>query len=76
MNISVLKNTFLQLLRNLAMTNRMLSIAIFFFLFTSLPACKVKEGCPTKGFTNNMENSTKHGKSNLFDKKMRKKVKK
>ena len=68
MNIFVLKNTFPQ--------SRMLGIAIFFLLFTSLPACKVKEGCPTKGFTNNMENSTKHGKSNLFDKKMRKKVKK
>ncbi len=68
MNLSVLKNISPQL--------RTLGIAIFFLLFTSLPACKVKEGCPTKGFTNNMENSTKHGKSNLFDKKMRKKVKK
>ncbi len=52
-----------------------ISILIFFLAMTALPACKVKEGCPTKGFTNTMEKTTKHGKSNLFDKKMRKKMK-
>lgn len=67
MNISVLKNT---------SAFRLLGIALFFVFFTILPSCKVKSGCPTSGFTNNMDNSTKHGKSNLFDKKMRKKVKK
>jgi hypothetical protein len=51
------------------------SLLIFFVAITALPACKVKEGCPTKGFTNTMEKTTKHGKSNLFDKKMRKKMK-
>lgn len=67
MNLSVLKNI---------SSFRLLGIATFFFLFTILPSCKVKSGCPTKGFTNTMESTTKHGKSNLFDKKMRKKVKK
>ena len=67
MNLPVLKNT---------SACHLLGIALFFCFFTILPACKVKEGCPTKGFTNTMESTTKHGKSNLFDKKMRKKVKK
>lgn len=44
--------------------------------FFTLSACKVKEGCPTKDYTNAMEKNTKRGKSNLFDKSMRKKVKK
>lgn len=68
MNISVFKNMTPQY--------RLLGIFIFFLSFTVLPSCKVKEGCPTKSFTNNMENTSKRGKSNLFDKKMRKKVKK
>lgn len=46
---------------------------MLFIIATS--ACKVKEGCPTKNYTNSMEKTTKHGKSNLFDKKMRKKMK-
>ncbi len=48
-------------------------LLILFIVATS--ACKVKEGCPTKNYTNSMEKTTKHGKSNLFDKKMRKKMK-
>ena len=65
-------------LKNIPRSFRMPSgayLLAFFLAFTALPACKVKEGCPTKGFTNTMEKTTKHGKSNLFDKKMRKKMK-
>ncbi len=45
-------------------------------LFTvSLPACKTKSGCPTGDFTNRMDSKkTKRGKSNLFDKSMRKRM--
>jgi hypothetical protein len=42
----------------------------------SLPACKTKSGCPTSGFTNTMEKNTKGGNTQLFPKKMRKKMKK
>ena len=42
----------------------------------ALPACKTKSGCPTSGFTNSMEKNTKGGNSQLFPKKMRKKMKK
>lgn len=44
-----------------------------FILFFS--ACRAGSGCPTKGMTNNMEKTTKHGKSQLFDKGMRRKMK-
>jgi hypothetical protein len=51
--------------------------AIVFGLLTmALPACKTKSGCPTSGFTNSMEKNTKGGNSQLFPKKMRKKMKK
>jgi hypothetical protein len=51
-------------------------MALFCSILTiSLPSCKVKEGCPTKSFTNTMDKNSKHGKSNLFDKKMRKQMK-
>jgi hypothetical protein len=42
----------------------------------ALPACKTKSGCPTSGFTNSMEKNTKGGNTQLFPKKMRKKMKK
>ncbi len=45
-------------------------------LTMALPACKTKSGCPTSGFTNSMEKNTKGGKSQLFPKTMRKKMKK
>jgi hypothetical protein len=47
------------------------------FLAT-LPACKTKEGCAAsqKSYVNSMEKSSKRGKSNLFSKSMRKKIKK
>jgi hypothetical protein len=46
--------------------------------FITLPACKTKEGCAAsqKGYVNNMEKTSKGGKSNLFSKSMRKKMKK
>jgi hypothetical protein len=51
--------------------------AIVFGLLTmALPACKTKSGCPTSGFTNSMEKNTKGGNTQLFPKKMRKKMKK
>ncbi len=51
-------------------------IAIFCGTFTLImPSCKVKEGCPVKDYTNTMEKSNKRGKSNLFDKNTRKKMK-
>jgi hypothetical protein len=51
-------------------------IALFCGTLTLImPSCKVKEGCPTKSFTNSMEKNNKRGKSNLFDKNMRKKMK-
>jgi hypothetical protein len=45
-------------------------------LTMALPACKTKSGCPTSGFTNSMEKNTKGGNTQLFPKKMRKKMKK
>jgi hypothetical protein len=45
-------------------------------LTVALPACKTKSGCPTSGYTNTMEKNTKGGNSQLFPKKMRKKMKK
>jgi hypothetical protein len=42
----------------------------------ALPACKTKSGCPTSDFTNSMEKNTKGGNTQLFPKKMRKKMKK
>ena len=53
-------------------------LLLFFMVFTLLPACKTKEGCTAdqkKAFTNNMESSKKKGKSNLFSKTMRKRMK-
>jgi hypothetical protein len=52
-----------------------LSAAFCGIVALTLPSCKVKEGCPTKDYTNTMEKSNKRGKSNLFDKNMRKKMK-
>jgi hypothetical protein len=41
----------------------------------SLPACKVKEGCNTSNYTARMDKKKqKRGKTNLFDKSMRKKM--
>lgn len=45
-------------------------------LILTLPSCKVKEGCPTKDYTNTMDKKPKRGKTNLFDKDMRKRMKK
>ncbi len=70
MTMSILKNIFTPFRLSCGT-----SLLVFFLALTALSACKVKEGCPTKGFTNTMEKTTKHGKSNLFDKKMRKKMK-
>ncbi len=36
-------------------------------------ACKVKEGCPTNNYTSKA-NTTKHGKSQLFPRDMRRKM--
>jgi hypothetical protein len=55
-----------------------LYVLVFFLFFTSLASCKVKEGCAAdqkKAFTNNMESTKKHGKTNLFSKTMRKRMK-
>jgi hypothetical protein len=53
-------------------------LLVFFLSFTSLTACRVKEGCTDdqkKAFTNNMESTKKRGKTTLFSKTMRKKMK-
>jgi hypothetical protein len=50
--------------------------ALLFLGSSSLTSCKVKEGCATKQYTNNMEKTKKRGKYNLFPKDMRKKMKK
>jgi hypothetical protein len=51
---------------------------IMFALFIALltlanTACKVKEGCPTNNYTSKA-NTTKHGKSQLFPRDMRRKM--
>lgn len=52
-----------------------LKIFLFVFVIALTPACRSKkEGCPTKDFTTSMD-TKKKGKSNLFSKKMRKKMK-
>jgi hypothetical protein len=56
--------------------NFTLCALIFSIITMALPACKTKSGCPTSGFTNTMEKNTKGGNSQLFPKKMRKKMKK
>ena len=58
------------------MKKKSLLIALAFSILTfSLPACRVKEGCPTGSFTSRMDKKKpKHGKSNLFDKSMRKRM--
>lgn len=61
---------------NLKKYSFLLLIALLSLNMLSVTSCKVKEGCPTKSFTNNMEKTTKHGKYNLFPKDMRKKMKK
>jgi hypothetical protein len=49
-----------------------LIIAVFTM---ALPACKVKEGCDTSNYTARMDKKKqKRGKTNLFDKSMRKKM--
>lgn len=51
---------------------------LFFFVFSiTLPSCKTKEGCAAsqKSYVGNMDKKKK-GKSNLFPKDMRKKMKK
>lgn len=54
---------------------RLLILLAFSILTFSLPSCKVKEGCPTGNYTSRMDKKRpKHGKSNLFDKSMRKKM--
>jgi hypothetical protein len=53
-------------------------LLLFFVFFTTLPACKTKEGCTAdqkKAFTNNMESTKKRGKTTLFSKTMRKRMK-
>jgi hypothetical protein len=58
-----------------AITRSRLVFLLVFAIFTlSLPACRVKEGCPTKDYTNKMEKRTKRGKSELFPKTMRKRM--
>lgn len=47
---------------------------IVLILMVGLPACKTKSGCPTTQYTNSMEKNTKGGNSQLFPKKMRKKM--
>jgi hypothetical protein len=50
-------------------------VLIFSIIALSLPACKVKEGCDTSGYRTRMDKKkVKHGKSNLFDKSMRKRM--
>jgi hypothetical protein len=56
--------------------NFTLCALIFSITTMALPACKTKSGCPTTQFTNSMEKNTKGGNSQLFPKKMRKKMKK
>jgi hypothetical protein len=56
--------------------NFMLYAFILSITTIALPACKTKSGCPTSGFTNSMEKNTKGGNTQLFPKKMRKKMKK
>jgi hypothetical protein len=57
-------------------TNFTLCALLFSMAILALPACKTKSGCPTSGFTNTMEKNTRGGNSQLFPKKMRKKMKK
>jgi hypothetical protein len=52
------------------------AVTLLTALSFTMPSCKVKEGCPVKDYTNNMEKTSKRGKSNLFDKSTRKKMKK
>jgi hypothetical protein len=58
-----------------------IQFGLFLFLLTlslTSPACKVKEGCAAsqKGYTSNMEKmKKKRGKTNLFPKDMRKRMK-
>ncbi|MFM2269669.1 MAG: hypothetical protein RL757_3110 [Bacteroidota bacterium] len=57
-----------------------LVLMLFCLSFTFLgESCRVKSGCPTKDYhakvNRNGELSSKHGKTNLFPKSMRKKMK-
>ncbi|MDZ7881345.1 MAG: hypothetical protein U5L45_27020 [Saprospiraceae bacterium] len=48
---------------------------IIALLSMSLPACKTKEGCDSSKYTARMDKKKqKRGKSNLFDKSMRKRM--
>ncbi len=50
---------------------------LFFLLISSLPSCKVKEGCGLEEKYNNPDmETTKRGKSSLFSKSQMKKMKK
>jgi hypothetical protein len=51
------------------------SILFYGLMAVSMPACKTKSGCPTSQFTNSME-KTSRGNTQLFPKKIRKKMKK
>ncbi len=64
----------IKLLKNLP--PQYLLMGIIFFI--TLPACRTKEGCAAsqKSYVNNMEKKSNGGKSNLFSKSMRKKMKK
>jgi hypothetical protein len=53
----------------------LLFLLVFAVLSASLPACKVKEGCNTNNYTSRMDKKNqKRGKTNLFDKGMRKRM--
>ncbi len=51
-------------------------LAFFLFAAVLLPSCRVKEGCAAnqKGYTNSMS-TKKRGKTSLFSKSMKKKMK-
>jgi hypothetical protein len=76
----------MRLIQNIKMTppqysrakimNFTLCTLIFSMTIFALPSCKTKSGCPTSGFTNTMEKNTRGGNTQLFPKKMRKKMKK
>ncbi len=53
----------------------LLFVLIFAVFTMSLPACKTKSGCNTSGYTSRMDSKkNKRGKTNLFDKSMRKRM--
>jgi hypothetical protein len=76
----------MRLIQNIKMTppqylgSKIMNFMLYAFILSittiALPACKTKSGCPTSGFTNSMEKNTKGGNTQLFPKKMRKKMKK